>query len=117
MTISAAAYVRAQTRRTAIARDVVRTFDSVDLLLMPTVPTDAPAVDLDLDQWRGHVHHGILGALAGLPGVSVPMGLSANGLPLGLAIVGPPGGDGLVLHAARAFQRETDWHLQPPPTM
>jgi aspartyl-tRNA(Asn)/glutamyl-tRNA(Gln) amidotransferase subunit A len=56
----------------------------------------------------------------GLPAISIPCGLSTNGLPLGLQIVGPQWGEGSVLAIAHAFQKATAWHrkhpvLAPPP--
>jgi aspartyl-tRNA(Asn)/glutamyl-tRNA(Gln) amidotransferase subunit A len=48
--------------------------------------------------------------LAGLPGISVPCGFTAAGLPVGLQIVGPRHGDALVLRAARAYEAA---HPQP----
>jgi aspartyl-tRNA(Asn)/glutamyl-tRNA(Gln) amidotransferase subunit A len=50
----------------------------------------------------------------GLPAISIPCGLSANGLPLGLQIVGPQSGEGSVLAIAHAFQKATAWHLKHP---
>ena len=51
--------------------------------------------------------------LAGAPVASVPCGF-VDGLPVGLALVGRPGGDATVLRAAAAFQRATDWHERRP---
>lgn len=48
--------------------------------------------------------------LAGLPAVSIPAGLDENGLPLGLQIMGPQGGDAEVLKIAETIQDNTDWH-------
>lgn len=112
--IRASAYVLAQTERAAMAGAILRTFDEIDVLVTPTVPVEAPPIDLDLDGWRRHPHHGILGAIAGLPGISVPMGVGGEGLPLGIAIMGPPGSDRLVLRAAAELQRVTEWHLARP---
>jgi aspartyl-tRNA(Asn)/glutamyl-tRNA(Gln) amidotransferase subunit A len=48
--------------------------------------------------------------LAGLPGISVPAGISSNGLPIGLQLVGPPFEEERLLRAARMWERETGWH-------
>jgi aspartyl-tRNA(Asn)/glutamyl-tRNA(Gln) amidotransferase subunit A len=55
------------------------------------------------------------GNLAGVPGVSFPCGLSDEGLPVGLQIIGPRGSDGLLLAVAAAFQRHTNDHEGRPP--
>jgi aspartyl-tRNA(Asn)/glutamyl-tRNA(Gln) amidotransferase subunit A len=52
--------------------------------------------------------------LAGLPGMSIPVGFS-DGLPVGLQLVAPHFEEGRLLHVAHQFQRETDWHRQLPP--
>jgi aspartyl-tRNA(Asn)/glutamyl-tRNA(Gln) amidotransferase subunit A len=53
--------------------------------------------------------------LAGLPGIVLPCGVDERGLPIGLQIVGPPFGEEIVLRAARAFERATEWHRLRPP--
>ena len=50
----------------------------------------------------------------GMPTISIPCGLSKNGLPIGMQITGAPGADGLVLSLANAFEHETDWHKLRP---
>jgi aspartyl-tRNA(Asn)/glutamyl-tRNA(Gln) amidotransferase subunit A len=52
---------------------------------------------------------------SGLPALSVPCGFSAAGLPIGMQIVGPPGGEPAVLAVAHAYQERTDWHRRRPP--
>ncbi|MDP3374847.1 MAG: amidase family protein, partial [Hydrogenophaga sp.] len=53
-------------------------------------------------------------SLAGLPGMSVPAGFGAAGMPVGLQLVGNYFKEGELLHAAHAFQQATDWHLKTP---
>jgi Asp-tRNA(Asn)/Glu-tRNA(Gln) amidotransferase A subunit family amidase len=52
-------------------------------------------------------------SLVGSPAISVPCGM-LDGLPVGLALVGPRFGDDAVLRAAHAFQLATDWHERRP---
>jgi aspartyl-tRNA(Asn)/glutamyl-tRNA(Gln) amidotransferase subunit A len=54
--------------------------------------------------------------LAGLPGISIPCGLS-EGLPVGLQVIGPRLGDAQVLRVARAYEAATAWHTQQPPAL
>jgi aspartyl-tRNA(Asn)/glutamyl-tRNA(Gln) amidotransferase subunit A len=54
--------------------------------------------------------------LAGLPGISIPCGLS-EGLPVGLQVIGPRLGDAQVLRVAHAYEAATDWHRQQPPPL
>ena len=56
-----------------------------------------------------------MGALAGVPCLSVPMGFGPNGLPLGLAITGKVLGENTILSIGMLYQRETDWHRRTPP--
>lgn len=51
--------------------------------------------------------------LAGLPAISIPAGI-ANGLPLGMQIVGRDFGEAKILNVAHQFQQQTDWHRQKP---
>jgi aspartyl-tRNA(Asn)/glutamyl-tRNA(Gln) amidotransferase subunit A len=53
-------------------------------------------------------------SLAGLPGMSVPAGFGAGGLPVGLQLVGNYFQEGPLLQAAHAFQQATDWHTRAP---
>ena len=52
--------------------------------------------------------------LAGLPGLSMPCGFDDKGLPIGAQLIGPHFGEGRLLNAAHAFQRDTDYHKQMP---
>ena len=52
--------------------------------------------------------------LAGLPGISIPCGFSAD-LPVGLQLIGPHFGEAAVLNFAHRFQQATDWHQRTPP--
>ena len=52
--------------------------------------------------------------LAGLPGMSIPCGFTAGGLPIGLQLLGAPLAEPTLLRAAAAYQRATDWHTRRP---
>ena len=50
----------------------------------------------------------------GNPAISIPWGFTRRGLPIGLQLSGPNGGEGVVLQLARACEQATDWHMRAP---
>ena len=85
-----------------------------DLLLTPTLPTTAPAVETPyhsqgFHRWNHAVPFTVPFNLTGQPGASIPCGLSAAGLPIGLQIVAAKYREDLVLRASRAFERSRAW--------
>ncbi len=91
-------YIKAQKIRTLIRRDFSSAFEDVDLILAPTAPFAAFAIGEKMDdpvQMYLNDVFAVPASLAGLPAMSVPAGLSAEGLPLGLQLI------------ARAFDEET----------
>ena len=111
------AYVRAAEQRVAVTRAIRDIFKDYDALVAPTALVEAPAIDADLTTLYGPRRGGntYVGALAGLPELSVPMGFSPNDMPLGLSFIGDVLADGKLLRLGMDFQRETDWHLRRPP--
>ncbi len=101
-------YLKAQKVRTLIARDFSEAFSRVDAILTPTSPV--PAFRLGertadpLQMYLADIYT-VTGSLAGVPGISVPCGRTAEGLPVGLQIFGPPFGEARVLQLARAFEK------------
>lgn len=107
-------YARAVERRVAATRDLRELFRDVDALVAPTLLVEAPTLDTDLKtQRRGG--YAVFGAVAGLPGLSVPMGFGPHGMPLGLSFTGDLFAEPTLLKLGMAFQRVTDWHLRRPP--
>ena len=101
-------YAKAQRARTRIAREYAEAFARCDLLLMPTTPTPpfklGEKTDDPLAMYLSDVF--TIGAnLAGIPGLSVPMGL-ASGLPVGVQLLGPADAEPVLLRAARALEAE-----------
>lgn len=93
-------------------------FQGADVLLLPTVPGDAPRVDETVGRdeavlerefsrlsfWTRGINY------LGVPALNVPAGFSRRGLPLGVQFVGRPLGESAILGLGRLFQRITDWH-------
>ncbi|MCG4257377.1 Asp-tRNA(Asn)/Glu-tRNA(Gln) amidotransferase subunit GatA [Acetobacter senegalensis] len=84
-------YLKAQKVRTLIKRDFVQAFEQVDVLLTPTAPSAAFAQGENMDdpvQMYLNDIFTVPASMAGVPALSVPVGLDAKGLPLGLQIIG-----------------------------
>jgi aspartyl-tRNA(Asn)/glutamyl-tRNA(Gln) amidotransferase subunit A len=113
-------YLIAQRIRRTGRRQFRELFATVDIVVTPTTTTPAPmlaALDpYDLAGTAGCYHTGYWSAL-GLPALSVPIGFTAQGLPLGMQIAGHRHADHLVLAAGHAYQQLTDWHTRCPPTI
>jgi aspartyl-tRNA(Asn)/glutamyl-tRNA(Gln) amidotransferase subunit A len=109
-------YAAALRTRSRLARDVRAVIGRFDAMVSPTVLTEATALDEDLLEYRATRRggHAYLGAIAGVPGVSVPMGQGPHGLPLGLTFTGQVGSDRSILRIAERYQRATTWHRLHP---
>ncbi|MBW8708146.1 MAG: Asp-tRNA(Asn)/Glu-tRNA(Gln) amidotransferase subunit GatA [Alphaproteobacteria bacterium] len=109
-------YSRAQKLRTLIKRDFEQAFELCDVLLTPTTPGPAFGVGAKtsdpLEMYLQDVFT-VTVNLAGLPGISVPAGLSENGLPLGLQVIGKAFDEATMLRAARAVEMAADFKHSP----
>lgn len=110
-------YLKAQKVRTLIRQDFLTAFEQVDLLLTPVAPTPAfklgEKVADPLQMYLSDIFT-IPVNLAGTCAMSVPCGFSAEGLPVGLQLIGKPFAEGELLQAAWAFEQETSWHQRRP---
>ena len=110
-------YLQAQKVRRLIARDFARAFERCDVIFGPTAPTTAFAIGAKTDdpvQMYLNDIFTIPAPLAGLPGLSIPCGFDAKGLPVGLQIMGPHFSEARLLGVAHRYQQATDWHLRVP---
>jgi aspartyl-tRNA(Asn)/glutamyl-tRNA(Gln) amidotransferase subunit A len=109
-------YSRAQKLRTLIKRDFDQAFEKCDVLLTPTTPGPAFAVGAKttdpLEMYLQDVFT-VTVNLAGLPGISVPAGLTENGLPLGLQLIGKAFDEATLLRAAYAVETAADFKHSP----
>jgi aspartyl-tRNA(Asn)/glutamyl-tRNA(Gln) amidotransferase subunit A len=109
-------YSRAQKLRTLIKRDFDQAFEKCDVLRTPTTPGPAFAVGAKttdpLEMYLQDVFT-VTVNLAGLPGISVPAGLTENGLPLGLQLIGKAFDEATLLRAAYAVETAADFKHSP----
>lgn len=103
-----------------------RLFERYDALVLPTAqvwpfpkdwtwPTEVAGRAMDTyHRWMEVV---IPVSLAGLPSLNIPVGFGANGLPMGMQLAGPRGGDRAVLRLGQAWHRATDWPGRRPPAL
>ena len=111
-------YLKASKVRSLITTDFDAVFHECDLVLTPTSPT--PAFDIGerisdpLTMYLGDIFT-IPCNLAGLPGMSIPCGLSKAACPIGLQLIGRPFEEEKIFSVGSIYQAETDWHLRIPP--
>jgi aspartyl-tRNA(Asn)/glutamyl-tRNA(Gln) amidotransferase subunit A len=106
-------YLKAQKVRTLIRQDFLDAFDKVDVLLGPVAPTPAFRIgEKTADPLRMYLSDifTIPVNLAGTCAMSLPCGFSAQGLPIGLQLIGRPFAEGEILRTAYAFEQATEWH-------
>ncbi|GJM01739.1 MAG: glutamyl-tRNA(Gln) amidotransferase subunit A [Rhodomicrobium sp.] len=100
-------YLKAQKVRTCIKKDFDEAFKKVDVLLTPTTPSPAFAAgEISGDPLEMYLNDilTVTVNMAGLPGISVPAGMSSTGLPLGLQLIGKPFDEGTLLRAAQVIE-------------
>ena len=110
-------YKKAQQVRTLIIRDFQAAFDQYDVILHPTTPTTAFKLGDKLDDPVKMYLEDICTVpvnLAGLPAISVPCGFSANGLPIGMQLVGKAFDEATILRVAHAYEQVTSHHQRKP---
>ncbi|WP_439608182.1 Asp-tRNA(Asn)/Glu-tRNA(Gln) amidotransferase subunit GatA [Hydrogenophaga sp.] len=110
-------YLQAQKIRRLIAQDFQAAFAQCDLIAGPVAPTVAWKIgeksDDPLANYLADIYT-LSTSLAGLPGMSVPAGFGAGGMPVGLQLVANHFQESPLLQAAHAFQQATDWHTRAP---
>jgi aspartyl-tRNA(Asn)/glutamyl-tRNA(Gln) amidotransferase subunit A len=100
-------YLQAQKVRALIRQDFAKAFDSCDVVATPTAPTPAfgcgDKADDPLAMYLNDIYT-VTANLAGVPGISIPSGLSTNGLPIGLQLLGPNWSEARLFQSAYAYQ-------------
>jgi aspartyl-tRNA(Asn)/glutamyl-tRNA(Gln) amidotransferase subunit A len=109
-------YLKAQKVRRLIREDFLRAFEEVDVIMGPTSPTTAfrlgEKTTDPVSMYLSDIYT-IAVNLAGLPGMSIPAGF-AQGLPVGLQIIGNYFSEERLLNVAHRYQQVTDWHERMP---
>jgi aspartyl-tRNA(Asn)/glutamyl-tRNA(Gln) amidotransferase subunit A len=108
-------YARAMREREAWRHRLSGVFRKVDMILSPTVHVPVPAIDDGvslLQSTREATRNTYAGAFAQLPGLSVPCGIHADGLPIGLQLEAPWWQEPRLLQVGHCYQQRTDWHLR-----
>ena len=110
-------YLQAQKIRRLIAQDFVEAYKQCDVIMGPTSPTTAFNLgekgDDPVQMYLSDIYT-IAVNLAGLPGMSIPCGFGANGMPVGLQIIGNYFDEARMLNVAHQYQLATDWHSRAP---
>ena len=109
-------YLKAQQLRRLIKEDFQQAFESVDFILAPTTPEPAFEIGAKTDDPVSMYLQDIYTIslnLAGLPGLSLPVGF-VDGLPVGMQLIGNYFDEAGLLATAHAYQQVTDWHQQRP---
>ena len=110
-------YLKAQKIRRLIAEDFQKAFQVCDVIAGPVSPTVAWAIgDKTDDPVAAYLAdiYTLSSSLAGLPGMSVPAGFGAHGMPVGLQLIGNYFQEAQLLGTAHQFQLATDWHQRKP---
>ena len=108
-------YLKAQKVRSKIINDFKKAFESVDIIFTPTAPSDAfeqgSKIDDPIQMYLNDVFT-VPVSLAGLPAISVPMGLSKNNLPLGFQIIGKSFDEDSVFKAAKIIEENSNFNKE-----
>lgn len=119
--VRAVDYVRMLNRMHRECREMLRFFDEFDVLLTPTLSRPAPligsiaaTIETAWDDYRNWLCWTWPFNVSGQPAASVPAGFSADGLPIGVQIVGRPADEHTVLAVAAQLERVRPWNLRTP---
>ena len=113
---SSTEYALARRMQTEIKKRFELFFETCDLLVLPTTPIAAPAIEgIDAVEQAGRLTRFTAPFnLAGLPALSIPCGFTSSGLPIGLQIVSRAWAEAKALNAGYVFEQATEWHKHFP---
>jgi aspartyl-tRNA(Asn)/glutamyl-tRNA(Gln) amidotransferase subunit A len=122
MAITASEYLTVQRARHRIREALRATYEKVEIIAAPTTARTAPLLSEGVKGNGDDARHASYNqsnllrfpSMLGLPGCSLPCGMSPEGLPIGMQLIGAWFADQTVFNAAAAFQSATDWHKRRP---
>ena len=113
--VTTLAYIQARRALAQLRRAVGKVFESVDALVTPTTPVPPAAIsDPKADDFLPAARNTGPFNVYGLPSISIPCGFTSAGLPIGMQISGPHGGEAIVMQLAYAYEQATNWHKRRP---
>jgi aspartyl-tRNA(Asn)/glutamyl-tRNA(Gln) amidotransferase subunit A len=110
-------YGQAQKVRTLIKRDFDEAFKEVDVIATPVAPSTAFRMGEHSDDPLAMYLEDVFTLptnLAGVPGLSFPVGFDQDNMPIGMQLMGPHYREEILFEVAHAYQQTTDWHLRKP---
>ena len=118
--VSGEDYAKAMRWRETWLRTIDRALSEVDAILTPTTPVPAPLI-ADAANMLATTHKltrfTFPFSWVGVPGLAIPCGFTADGLPIGMQLHGRRWQEGLLLRIGAAYQAATDWHRRRPPLL
>jgi aspartyl-tRNA(Asn)/glutamyl-tRNA(Gln) amidotransferase subunit A len=113
--VTTPAYIQGRRDLAQVRRTAGKWLEAVDVLVTPTLPIPPAAIsDPRADDILPTVRNTSPFDVNGWPAISVPCGFTSQGLPMGLQIIGPHGGESVVVQLAHAYEQATDWHKRRP---
>lgn len=120
-------YIQAQRFRTVLRQRFLDRFaEGIDVFALPSLPFTAPVIGTaNIELEPGVVRPTLeaimrftgIASVTGMPALSVPSGFDAQGMPIGLQLLGRPFDEATLFRAGHAFQQATDHHLRRPPLL
>jgi aspartyl-tRNA(Asn)/glutamyl-tRNA(Gln) amidotransferase subunit A len=115
------AYIQGRRDLAQQRRVFERAFESIDVLVTPTISAPPPTTaeinkDVESSMRLNAIYIRNIAPFNvwGTPAISIPCGFTRKGLPIGLQLSGPNGGEAIVLQLARAYEKATEWHTRTP---
>ncbi len=113
--VTTPAYIQGRRDLAEVRRKAEKWIDGIDVLVTPTLPIPPAAIsDPHADDILPAVRNTSPFDVNGWPAISLACGFTRGGLPLGLQIVGPDGGESVVFQLAHAYEQATEWHKRRP---